>query len=51
MTNFTDAALIYNTPPIVEVRRCTCHGWRLDECPNAQIAVWARTALRDGVKG
>ena len=35
---------IYNTP-IAEFRRCHCHGWRLDECPNAQIAVWARERL------
>mgnify|MGYP001617400684 FL=1 len=39
---------IYNTPLIAEFRRCHCHGWRLDECPNAQIAVWARRARQTG---
>lgn len=32
------------TVPIREFRRCYCHGWRIDECPNASIALWAKAA-------
>lgn len=38
---------IHNTTtPYAEYRRCHCHGWRFDECPNTAVADWARAATK-----
>ena len=33
------------TQPLADFTRCHCHDWRIDECPNTQVASWARAAL------
>jgi hypothetical protein len=33
--------------PIAAFRRCHCHNWRLDECPNVGVALWVRAVTSE----
>lgn len=41
------SAIQNTTTPIREHRLCHCHHWRIDECPNAAVALWVRAARKE----